>query len=91
MTKGERWKQFFETRGWVKNDVISGSENETLKITLKSATGTSDKDEATCDRALITPIEGILCHETRTGTVFFQWDDIIMVKVDDATRKKGWL
>ena len=91
MTKGEIWKRFFENKGWLKNDVIAGDEKEILRISLSCTNASGSPEDITCETALILKEEGILCHETKTGTVFFQWDDIIQVKVDDRDRKKSWL
>jgi hypothetical protein len=47
--------------------------------------------EAAIDSALILSEFDILCFETRTGTVFFQWDDILQVRVEIESKKRGWL
>jgi hypothetical protein len=91
MTKGEKWKRFFEHKGWIANDVISAGEGERLIICVcHSEVGGSSK-ESMIDSALILPEFDILCYETRTGTVFFQWDDILQVKLEVDGKKRGWL
>jgi hypothetical protein len=91
MTKGERWKSFFEHKGWIKNDVISGGEGEKLNISICPCRSAPDSMEAMIDSALILKDFDLLCHETRTGTVYFQWDDIVQVKVEIEAKKRGWL
>jgi hypothetical protein len=91
MTRGENWKRFFTSKGWITDDVISAGEGETLKICIRQAGHTEDKDDCICESALIMEEDGVLCHESRTGTVFFQWDDIVRVKLEDDKKKKGWL
>ena len=34
MTRGEKWKRFFEEKSWIKNDVISGGEDGSLQIVI---------------------------------------------------------
>jgi len=90
MTKGEKWKRFFEHRGWINDDVISGKKGEKVIISVCPGGGPDRKTE-TIDSALILKDFDILCYETRTGTVFFQWDDITQVKLEEAGKKRGWL
>jgi hypothetical protein len=89
MTRGENWKRFFESKGWIKDDVICCGENESLQISIRGVGGSDDRVDSVCESALILQDGNILCHESRNGTVFFQWDDIVRVKMVD--KKKGWL
>jgi hypothetical protein len=91
MANGDIWRKFFEKRGWIKKDVIAGSGDEVLSISLRCSGAPGNADDYACETALILPDEGLLCHETKTGTVFFQWEDIVTVRVDDKNRRKSWL
>lgn len=91
MAKGEKWKRFFEHKGWINNDVISGGEGEKLAIAIRQDGVDRGMKEAAIDSALILGEFDILCFETRTGTVFFQWDDILQVRVEIESKKRGWL
>lgn len=91
MTKGEKWKRFFEHKGWITNDVISGGDGEKLAISICQVGVEGGTKEAAIDSALILDEFDILCYETRTGTVFFQWDDILRVRVEIESKKRGWL
>jgi len=90
MTRGENWKRFFTSRGWIADNVICGREDETLRISIRGGRDSEDRIDSVCDSALILDDGDILCHETRSGTVFFQWDDILSVKLEDG-KKKRWL
>jgi hypothetical protein len=89
VTRGETWRRFFESKGWIADEVVSGGENDTLEISIRGRGDSEDRVEARCESALILHDGDILCHESRTGTIFFQWDDIIRVKLVD--KKKSWL
>ncbi len=89
MTRGETWKRFFESKGWIADDVISGGDNETLEISIRGRDSSDDRADTVCESALILHDGDILCHESRSGTVFFQWDDVVRVKLVD--KKKSWL
>jgi hypothetical protein len=89
MTRGEKWKEFFASKGWIKDDVICGGESEVLRISIRGGRDPDDRVDSVCDSALILHGGDILCHESRNGTIFFQWDDIVRVKLED--KKKGWL
>lgn len=89
MTRGENWKAFFESKGWIKDDVISGGENDTLKISIRCAGESEDRGDSVCETALVVNEGEILCHESRSGTIFFQWEDIVRVKLEE--KKRSWL
>jgi hypothetical protein len=91
MTKGEIWKSFFEHKGWITNDVITGGQGERLTISLSRGSMAAESAEAVIDSALILKDFDLLCHETRTGTVYFQWEDIVQVKLEVEAKKRGWL
>lgn len=91
MTKGEKWKAFFEHKGWIADDVISGGDGEKIIISICQGSLTINQKEAAIESALILKDLDILCYETRTGTVFFQWDDIVQVKLEVDGKKRGWL
>jgi hypothetical protein len=91
MTKGEKWKNFFEHKGWIVNDVITAGEGEKLVIFVRQGGEAGVSKDTGIDSALLLREFDILCYETRTGTVFFQWDDITHVKLDVESRKRGWL
>jgi hypothetical protein len=91
MTKGEKWKRFFEHKGWITDDVISAGEKEKLVICVCSSEATGNSKESMINSAMILPEFDILCYETRTGTVFFQWDDIRQVRLEVDAKKRGWL
>ena len=91
MTRGEKWMKLFSDKGWLKNDVISGSEGDRLKITVRIGGDSSGVKTTTIESALILKDCDILCFELPSGTVYFQWDDIISVKQEFDKKKKGWL
>jgi len=91
MTKGECWKCFFEHKGWIANDVISGGQGEKLTISIRHGGMATERENAVIDSALILKDFDLLCHETGTGTVFFHWDDIVQVKLEVDAKKRGWL
>lgn len=91
MTKGEKWKKFFEAKGWLKDDVITAGDNERLKISIRRGNAPDDQRGEPIESALILKDYDILCYETRNGTVFFQWDDILQVKLEEDTKKRKWL
>ena len=45
----------------------------------------------TTDSALVMNELDLLCFEDKSGTVFFDWEDIIQVKLVPAGSHKGWL
>jgi hypothetical protein len=91
MTRGEIWKQFLANKGLIKDDVISAGEGMSLKIYIRQAGRSEDANDSVCESALIMEEDDVLCHETRTGTVFFQWDDIMRVKLEEDKKKRSWL
>lgn len=91
MTRGERWKKFFTSKGWLKGDVIAGGENEVLKISIRRAAESEPREYWTFETALVVEEAGILCSEYRAGTVFFQWDDIVQVRLEEDRKKSKWL
>jgi hypothetical protein len=91
MTKGEKWKNFFEHKGWIVDDVLKGGEGEKLVISIRCGAEAGSTRDTAIDSALLLKELDILCHETRTGTVFFQWDDILSVKLEIEGKKRGWL
>ncbi len=91
MTRGEKWKNFFESMGWINDDVISAGKEGELKISIRKCEGNDSSKSNTINTALIHSDFDILCHETPSGTVFFQWDDILQVKLEVSNKKKGWL
>lgn len=91
MTKGEKWKKFFSDKGWLKDDVISAGDNDTLKISIRRGNSLDDQRAEPIESALMLEDYDILCYETRNGTVFFQWDDIMQVKLEEDKKKRKWL
>jgi hypothetical protein len=91
VTKGEKWKRFFEHKGWIADDVISGGKGRKLIISICQGGTSGDRKDEKIESALILKDLDILCYETRTGTVFFQWDDITQVKLEVEGKKRGWL
>jgi hypothetical protein len=91
MTKGEMWRCFLERKGWIVNDVITGGEAGTVLVSIKQSREAGGTDDAAIGPTLILQEFDILCYETRTGTVFFQWDDITQVKLEVDKKKRGWL
>jgi hypothetical protein len=91
MSKGERWVKFFTDKGWLKNNVIAAGEGEELQIFINMGDLSTDRRNKAIDSAMILEGGDILCYEGPSGSVFFQWDDIIQVKVEKAGGKKGWL
>jgi hypothetical protein len=91
MTKGETWRSFLEHKGWIVNDVITGGEAGKVLISVRPGRETGTTDDVAIGPALILREFDILCYETRTGTVFFQWDDITQVKLEVDKKKRGWL
>ena len=90
MTRGEKWIRLFTDKGWLVDDVISGGEKEKLKISIRSCEGEGRK-ATVIDSALVMKDYDILCYESSGGTVFFQWDDIVQVRLEEDSGKKGWL
>lgn len=91
MTRGEKWKKFLADKGWLVNDVISGGENETLKISICESGFAEGRKPTVVDSALVMKDYDILCYESPSGTVFFQWDDIMQIKLEIDKKKRGWL
>lgn len=91
MSKADTWKHFFEQKGWIDNDVISGGEGEKLVFCVCNSSAPGGFTESMTEKALVLPGFDILCCETRTGSVFFQWEDIVMVRLEVDHKKKGWL
>jgi hypothetical protein len=89
--RGERWKKFFNDRGWIKNDVISGGEGEVLKIAIRESAVSEGRKPVIIESALILDDYDILCYESPSGSVFFQWNDILQVKLETEKQKRGWL
>lgn len=90
MTKGEKWRRFFVEQGWLKDDVIRGGENDALEIVLRCGGGSDRGACRTIDSALVMPEADMLCFEDGPCTVFFHWDDIILVRRQEAKKRK-WL
>lgn len=90
MTRGELFKRFLNDKGWINNDVIRGKGGETVKITINSCAEAGKTGGATFDEVLIMGDYELLCGELATGSVVFHWDDIAHVKIEHASKKKGW-
>ncbi len=90
-TKGEKWRHLFEAKGWLNADVVRAREGDKLDITIRGCCGSPDRSSVTIDSALIMPELDMLCYEDTKGTVFFDWEDIIQVRLAPAAKKKGWL
>ena len=88
MTKGEKWQKLFNDKGWIQNDVISGGENEELKIFINFGDVSVDGKNRFIDSAMIMDDNDMLCYEGPAGTSFFLWYDIVLVLVEEAGRKK---
>jgi len=91
MTRGERWKRFIVNRGWLNGDIVEGKENQILKISICCGSSPTDGRLATFERAMVLEDEDILCYESGTGEVFFQWEDIVQIKIEEPRKKRGWL
>lgn len=91
MTKGEKWKEFISGMGWIADDVISGRDSGTLKIFIKTNGDPDSRKSMPIEAAMIHKEYDILCYETPSGTVFFQWDDILQIKLEIDKKKRGWL
>ncbi len=91
MTKGEKWRRLFETKGWLNDDVIRGQGEDRLEITIRGCCGSPERNSVTIDSALIEAELDMLCFEDSKGTVFFDWEDIIQVRLAPAAKEKGWL
>ena len=89
MTKGEVWKRFFEGKGWLADDVVRGNEGESIKITIGSSCSSHESGTTTFDAVLVLKDYDVLCAELPSGSVFFQWGDIVHVMVGEAKGKKG--
>ena len=90
MTRGELFKRFLKDKGWINNDVIRGKDDETVKITINSCAEAGKTGGTTFDEVLIMGDYELLCGELATGSVVFHWDDIAHVRIEHATKKKGW-
>ncbi|MBU8934150.1 MAG: hypothetical protein KOO62_09095 [candidate division Zixibacteria bacterium] len=91
MTKGEKWRKLFESKGWLNENVIRGQDNDSLDITIRGCCGSPERNTVTIDSALIMPELDMLCYEDGKGTVYFNWEDIVQVRQMPASKKKGWL
>lgn len=91
MTKGDKWKQLFINKGWLKDDVINGGEGETLRIAIPKPDGRVVGELITIDSALHMPEEDLLCYEDGPSSVIFQWDDIVQVRIEHGGKKRKWL
>jgi len=91
MSKGERWKKFVHGQSWVQNNIVTAGEDKEITIFITLGDITSDRKSTSIDSAMIMDDGDILCYEGPNGTAFFQWDDIIQIKVDQVNKKKGWL
>jgi len=91
MTRGEKWKQFVLARGWIKEGVISGGDEGTLRIGFGCYLDPTDKNSASCTTALYLEEHDLLCCECPTGSIFFQWDNISHIKLEPKDQKKKWL
>lgn len=91
MDKGKNWKEFFTTQGWINNNVIAAGENEEMQIYINMGDVSAINKSNAIDSALIMDKGNILCYEGPKGSVYFQWDDIIQVRVDKVKEKKSWL
>jgi len=90
MTRGERWKHFMESKGWVENDVIRGRDGEILRITINSCAESGKTVGTTFTEVLIMQEYDLLCGELPSGSVVFQWDDILHVRIEAPPKKKGF-
>jgi len=90
MTSGEKWKRFVEAKGWIKDGVITAGEEGGLCIGYDACVGSSG-GSASCTTALYMEEFDILCCESPSGTIFFQWDSITFIKLEPAGQKKKWL
>jgi len=91
MTKGEKWKRLFETKGWINENVVRGNEKFSLNIIIAGSCDSPDRGSVCTDSALIMPELDLLCFEDRQGSVFFDWEDILQVRMVPASKRKGWL
>lgn len=91
MTRGDKWKQLFEKKGWLKDDVINGGEGEKLHISIPKPSGKVVGELITIDSALHLPDEDLLCYEEGSSSVIFQWDDIVQVRIEFGGEKRKWL
>ncbi len=90
MTRGDRWKKFFQEKGWIDDDVIRGQDGAKLAVSVGRC-DPEGRGSCTYETGIYLKDRDILCTETRSGTVFFQWDDIVQVVLEDPKQKKGWL
>jgi len=91
MTRGEKWKQFFAEKGWIKNGIVEGSDSEKIILAVQTAGDAFGRKCAVVEKALVLEDQDILCYECSSGTVYFQWDDIVQVRQEPKAAKKGWL
>ncbi len=91
MNSGEKWKQFLVAKGWIKDGVITASDEGELCIGFEASVDASGKGSATCCTALYMEEYDLLCCESPSGTVFFQWESITFIRLAPAGRKKKWL
>jgi len=91
MTKGDRWRELFQSKGWIKDDVVTGGEDFKISMVIAGCCDSPDRCYKRIDSAMLLPGLDILCYEEPKGTVFFQWDDLVQVRLEPSSGKKGWL
>ncbi len=91
MNREEKWEKFLKEKGWLANDIISGSENEVIRISIRKGFDLDKGKMLVFDTVMVLGDSGILCAEHPQGSIFFQWDDIIQIMVENEKSKKGWL
>ena len=90
-SKAEKWKRLFESKGWLVNDVVAGREGHKLRITIAGCCDSPERSSMTVDTALVIPELDLLCFDDAGGTVFFDWEDIVQVRLVPPRKRKGWL
>lgn len=91
MTREEKWRKLFESRGWIHDDIVRCGDDGTLKITIVAGHGSPEHHSVTTESAMILPESEMLCCEDKKGTLFFHWEDIVAVRLEPAAKSKGWL
>jgi len=91
MTRAERWKRFVTGRGWLNDGIIAGTGGDKLILAVRTPGEGYGAKCAMVEKALVLEDEDILCYECASGTIFFQWDDILQIRHEPVKTKKGWL
>ena len=76
MSRAAKWRELFESKGWIKDDVIRCQEDGRLKITIAGCCGSPQNHTVSTDSAMILTELGMLLVEDEGIKIFETFPNI---------------